>query len=214
MKSILAINGSPRKNGLTASLLRVFQDKIENLNTNLKEGDTNSISCNILHLNEFTINHCSGCDACLRKPNTCPLSENDDMLKLEEAMKNADAIIIGSPSYFNSPPGIVKDLIDRSRPMKMAKYQLKDKIFSSIGSAGLKGGGIVPVHSSLMRFALIQGMIVVASLGHPLLHANFPGEILQKEGLADFRKPTEIGDISTANTQALAKRVYDLLTRL
>lgn len=209
MKKILLINGSPRKNGQTAALLNIFKLEIEKIS----QENPNGTMCNILHLCDYEISHCSGCDSCLRKPNKCPLSEKDDMQKMEEELVSADAIIMGAPSYFNSPPGIIKDLIDRTRPLKMAKYKLKDKIFASISSAGLRGGGNVPIHTALMRYALIQGMIVVAAIGHPVLNANFPGATLQKEGIKEFRQPSDVGEVSTANTQALAKRISNLLIK-
>ncbi len=209
MQKILLINGSPRKKGLTASLLSAFSTHIEALN---EERDEDAhIQCTTLNLSEYAISHCTGCDACLRKPYECPLSENDDMGKIEKSMKDSAAIIMGAPSYFGAPPGIIKDLIDRSRPMKMNKYQLKDKLFSVLGTSGLKGGGANYVQDVLIHFGLIQGMIVVGSLGHPVLNANLPSETLQKEALTDFRKPSEPGKLARKNTKSLAERIYSFL---
>ena len=131
--------------------------------------------------------------------------------KIEKSMKDSAAIIMGAPSYFGAPPGIIKDLIDRSRPMKMNKYQLKDKLFSVLGTSGLKGGGANYVQDVLIHFGLIQGMIVVGSLGHPVLNANLPSETLQKEALTDFRKPSEPGKLARKNTKSLAERIYSFL---
>ena len=205
-KKILLINGSPRKSGLIGSMIAQFKSKISELNQ--AEGN---VEIELLQLSDYKVEHCNGCDACLRKPYSCPLSENDDMPKIEEVMKSASAIIIGAPSYFADMPGIVKDLIDRSRPMKMARYQLKDKFLSTITASGLKDGGSSWVADSLIHWGLIQGMIVVGALGHPVLEGNLPSESLQMNGLKEFRKPSEIGEISQKTSSNLAERLWNLV---
>lgn len=210
-KTILAVMGSPRKTGLINGLITAFKQKIDELNHDKNEND--QVKINILNLTDFNIQHCTGCDSCLRKPHECPLSDNDDMPKIEESMKKADAIVIGSPTYFGSPPAIIKDIIDRSRPMKMSGYQIKDKLFSVISSAGLRDGGNNWVIDSLVHFALIQGMIVVGGLGHPVLEASFPSETLQMQGIKEFRKPSEPGEIALKLSANLAERMYFLLMK-
>jgi multimeric flavodoxin WrbA len=205
-KKILLINGSPRKNGLTNALLMEFKNKIAELN---KTND--KVTIDLIHLSDFKIEHCTGCDTCLRAPNTCPFSEKDDMLKIENALKSSDVIIVGSPAYFANVTALVKDIIDRSRPMKMQKYQLKDKIFSAVVAAGLKDGGSNFVFDCLFHWALIQGMIVVGSLGHPVLMNNLPSESLQMQGAKEFRKPTEPGDLAKTLVGNLAERIFNLL---
>jgi multimeric flavodoxin WrbA len=210
-KKIVAILGSPRKKGLTNTLLSVFKENIDKLSNQEGVEEDQKVSVEILNLVDYKINHCTACDLCLRRPNECPLTETDDMAKIETMMKDADAILVGSPSYFYNVPGILKDLIDRSRPMKMAKYQLKDKFFSVITTAGLQGGGFTAVNDSLIHWALIQGMIVISALGHPVIVPNFPSESGQMLGVKEFRKPSEPGEVSTAAVEALAKRFWNLL---
>ncbi len=133
------------------------------------------------------------------------------MGRLESLMTSADAIVIGAPAYFASVPGIVKDVIDRSRPMKMNSYQLKSKFFSAFSVAGLRDGGNNWVFDTLAHWAIIHGMIVVGALGHPVLMNNVPSETLQKGELKDFRNKNEPGDISTKLIENLAERMHGLL---
>jgi multimeric flavodoxin WrbA len=135
------------------------------------------------------------------------------MGKIEAKLKESDAIIMGAPSYFGSIPAIIKDIIDRSRPMKMAGYQIKDKIFSAYATAGLQGGGVNAVQDDLIHFALIQGMMVVGGLGHPVLIPNLVSETLQMQEVKAFRKPTEIGDVAKNSIESLAERIYLLLVK-
>ncbi len=203
--------GSPRKNGLTASLISHFSKTIEELNENSKLTDDQKITVEIVNLVDFTIDHCNACDACLRRPNECPLSENDDMSKLDDKLLGADAILVGSPSYFFNVPGILKDLIDRSRPLKMGKYRLKDKIFSVVTASGLQNGGHNAVFDTLIHWALIQGMVVISALGHPVIVSNFPGESGQMLGIKEFRKPSDLGESSLKAIEALANRYYEMI---
>lgn len=210
-KKILIINGSPRNNGLTNNLIRIFKEKIALLNKEQVEHDHPHINIEHVNLAEFNIQHCNACDQCLRKPYECPHTKNDDMGILHQKLVEADGIIFASPSYFANVSGIMKNLIDRTRPLKMNKYQLKNKFFSPIVSSGLRAGGINLVQDVLIQYALIQGMIIVGALGHPVLMANLPSECGQKFELTDFRKPSEISNVSKANIEALADRFYDLL---
>lgn len=206
-KKILLINGSPRKQGLSNTILGVVENQVQ------KQAEMSQLMINVQRINlwDFKIQHCTGCDACLRKPFNCPLSEKDDMNKLEEKLESADVIVLGAPSYFGSVPAVVKDMIDRSRPMKMAKYRLKDKIFSVVAASGLKDGGTGWVVDDLIHWAIIQGMIVVGALGHPVLMNNIPTESLQMGGLKEFRKPTEPSELAKMLAQNLADRLVDLI---
>lgn len=212
-KKILVIMGSPRKNGLTASLTSHFSKKIEILNQLENTSEDHKIDIEILNLVDYTVDHCTACDSCLRKPNVCPLSEKDDMGALDKKLQEADAILVGSPSYFFNVPGILKDLIDRSRPLKMGKYKLKDKLFSVVSAAGLQNGGHNAVLDVLVHWALIQGMIVISALGHPVIVSNFPSESGQMLGIKEFRKPSELGEPSQVALDALATRFHELLKK-
>ena len=212
-KKILAIMGSPRKNGLTASMIAQFSKKINDLNSNPELTENQKITMEIVNLVDMEIQHCNACDSCLRRPNVCPLSEKDDMSLINQKMKTADAILVGSPSYFFSVPGILKDLIDRSRPLKMGKYLLKDTLFSALSASGLQNGGHNAVLDTLIHWALIQGMVVISALGHPVLVSNFPSESGQMLGLKEFRKPSDLGEPSLVAVEALATRFHDLLSK-
>ena len=210
-KTILLINGSPRKKGLTHFMGQIFAEKIATLNHQDTDSKITEVVVDQVSLGDYSIAHCNACDSCLRKPHSCPLSDHDDMESIAQKMREADAIIIASPSYFSNVTGLVKDLIDRSRALKMAKYELKNKYFSPIVTAGLQGGGLNVVQNSLIQYAIIQGMIVIGALGHPVLMANLPTETGQKLDLTDFRQPEEISSLARANCEALADRFWAIL---
>ncbi len=58
------------------------------------------------------IKPCTGCSACMMDEGRCPV--DDDMQDLYDKLLAADAIIVGSPTYFMNISGAVKCFIDRS----------------------------------------------------------------------------------------------------
>ncbi len=165
----------------------------------------------LLTISDFNIQHCTGCDSCVRKK-PCPQSADDDMPELEKKLIEADGIIIAAPSYFTSVPGVLKDFIDRSRAMKMNDHQLKNKVFGAITYAGLRYGGQEHVVDLLNRYALGQGMIVVGSVGSPVKHGTFgSGSLQTDEGLW---RSAQDDDLAVKGSALLGMRVAEVAKRL
>lgn len=206
MTKISLIVGSPRKN---RSCNFLIDQAIEGIKSVSSDYEIEKIQ-----ISDYKITPCNGCDQCLRPPNDCPLTENDDMKKLEEKILGSTAILIAAPNYFGSVSSQIKALIDRSRPWKMKKYLLKDVIFAPLASTGLRNGG-EGVISDLINFALIQGMIVVANnLGSPVIEGNFPITSLQKFNLKEFIGKGEIDELAGTIAKDLGKRVADLIQKI
>jgi multimeric flavodoxin WrbA len=97
---ILGIVGSKRKNGNTSFLI---QRAIEAAR---EEG----VEAEVIFLSDYTIAGCTGCEGC---KNTYKCVINDDMQKIYPRLLEADAIILGSPTYFYNVTAVVKAFIDR-----------------------------------------------------------------------------------------------------
>lgn len=97
---ILGIVGSKRKNGNTASLI---QKAIEAAR---EEG----IESEVIFLGDYNIADCTGCEGC---KNTLKCVIDDDMQKIYPRLLKADAIILGSPTYFYNVTAHVKAFLDR-----------------------------------------------------------------------------------------------------
>ncbi len=175
---IVGICGSPKERNSNTRLL--LEEAIAAATEVLAEANIGEYAAVILNLVEYEIRRCTGCDACVRKK-PCPESEKDDMAKIEDELRSADGIIIAAPSYFTSVPGLLKDFMDRSRPLKMNDHELKDKVFSTITYAGLRYGGQEPVIDLLNRYALTQGMIVVGAVGSPVKGGFFGAGSMQTD---------------------------------
>lgn len=97
---IVAIIGSPRKNGNTDTLVdSVLQGAIEN------GAETEKI-----YLSDLNFKGCIGCEGC-KKTGKCVVK--DDMQMVYEKMNEADGIVLGSPTYFYNVTGLTKMFIDR-----------------------------------------------------------------------------------------------------
>jgi multimeric flavodoxin WrbA len=200
---VLGIVGSPRKNGASAALVDAALAGAAEIGAEVER----------LDLIDYNVNQCTGCDACLKAPNECPLSKNDDYLAIEEKCTGADAIILAAPSYFQGVPALTKNFLDRSRPMKMQKQRLMDKIFAAMSASGLRQSGGERVIDQLNAFAITQAMLVVGAVGHPVIEMNSPIATLQGEEMKAFRKPGEDA-LALQIATNLGKRVATLAGKM
>ena len=91
MKKIIAINGSPRRNGNTAELLQHA----------LRGASDAGAETELVHLYGLKFTGCLSCFYCKRKDvahGVCALK--DDLAPVLERVKEADALIMGAPIYF------------------------------------------------------------------------------------------------------------------
>ena len=100
---VVAFNGSARKSGNTAALIKAVFTGLE------KEG----IDCELV---EFAGNHLQGCTACYKcyenKDRRCAVKKdqmNEHLAKMDEA----DGIILGSPTYVADVSAGMKAQIER-----------------------------------------------------------------------------------------------------
>lgn len=193
---VLGISGSPREGRNTEKLL------IEALNTVEEAG----AETEVLSLGRLNIQTCIGCNTCV-KEKRCPLDEEDDMSIIKEKLKSTDAIIFAAPSYFGSVPGVMKNMMDRSRSLKMDDHQLRDKVASTLSLAGLRYGGAEQVTESLVRFSLIHGMIVVGGIDNPISGGYFGIASLQSD---EGWRRAQADRVAVENSRSVGRRVVEV----
>lgn len=113
--NILALCGSPRKNGNTETLL----------NEAIRPVREAGHSVTILYLNTMNIKPCQNCGGC-NTTGECII--RDDMDTATEAIRKADRIILASPIFFFALSAQVKTMIDRCQSFWCEKYLLKKPI--------------------------------------------------------------------------------------
>ena len=97
---IIVINGSPRTNGLTASILHSLEIELISQGHDVEYVD----------LINLDIAHCRGCCSCY-KTGHCFM--NDSTEHLSGKIRQADGLVLGSPTYASNVSGLMKDFIDR-----------------------------------------------------------------------------------------------------
>ena len=97
---VIIINGSPRVKGLTAAILHSLEKK-------LNEGGAET---EFFDLSRMKMSHCLGCCSCYKTGHCCI---QDDAEMLSDLIREADGIVIGSPTYASNVSGLMKVLIDR-----------------------------------------------------------------------------------------------------
>ncbi len=105
---VLVLNGSPRKNGTVATLMKYVTDGVS--------GDHEIDWVDVCKLN---MKNCSGCMAC-RDKKTCVLPE-DDAHVVGRKVADADALVIGTPVHWGNMCAPLKLLFDRNVPVFMGE---------------------------------------------------------------------------------------------
>ena len=96
---ILAICGGMRQDSNTNKLVK-------------KVAEATGFEHEIADFGKLEVKPCTGCSECMMNEGKCPIE--DDMQGLYDKLLEADAIILGSPTYFMNMSGAVKCFIDRS----------------------------------------------------------------------------------------------------
>lgn len=169
MKAV-AINGSPRKGGNTEILLKKVLETIEN----------HGIETQFIQLGGQNIHGCRGCWACKKMQNR-KCAFNDDILNsILEDVYTADAVILGTPSYFSDMTPELKSFIDRAGVIALANGKLfKHKIGAGV-IAQRRGGG-TSIQATLHHMFLMSEMIIPGSTYWNLGFGKDKGEIINDE---------------------------------
>ena len=102
MANVLILNGSPRKNGATASLIKALIDGAKESGSEIKED----------YITSMSIKPCIGCDSCMRTHKGC-VQKDDDMAVIYEDMLWADIVVFASPVFWGTISGQLKVVFDR-----------------------------------------------------------------------------------------------------
>lgn len=101
-KKIIILNGSPRANGNTKSLIESF--------TQGAKMQGHQVEC--FNLSQMNIHGCLGCFGGGKDKNS-PCVQKDDMLKIYPKYVEADIVVLASPMYYWGFSGQLKCAFDR-----------------------------------------------------------------------------------------------------
>lgn len=149
---VIAFNGSARKDGNTAKLINYTFEELA------KEG----LETELMQLSGRPIHGCTACYKCFtNKDRRCAVTD-DCANECIEKMDQADAIIIGSPTYFAAITPEAKALIDRCGMVSRANGDMyKRKVGAAVVS--VRRAGAIHVFDTINHFFTIGQMIIVSS---------------------------------------------------
>lgn len=106
---IVAIQGSPRKNGNTDLVLNAF----------LSGAEEEGASVDKIYLRDLTFKNCRGCNACHKK-GECVIK--DELTPVFNTILAADILVLASPIYSMSVTAEMKGFIDRGQFLWAQKF--------------------------------------------------------------------------------------------
>jgi multimeric flavodoxin WrbA len=176
--NVVAFCGSARKKGNTALLLSTVLEPLAAAGARTE----------LVELAGSRLRGCTACMTCFKEQDgTCAVKE--DMLNdCVDKMSRADAVILGSPTYFADVSTEMKALIDRSGMVGRANNHLyKRKIGASVVAVRRAGG--IHAFDSMNHFFLISQMIIVGSSYWNIGIGREKGEVAgDQEGMETMRQ--------------------------
>lgn len=168
---IIALNGSPRKDGNTYTSLSLAGKIFE------KEG----IDFEIIHI-KSTTKGCMACGMCsVNKNEKCVI--DDEVNDVLQKLKEADGIILGSPVYYAGVAGSMKAFLDRLFYVAGSNGNMfAHKVGASLVSVRRSGGSTT--FDALNKYLLYSEMIVPTANYWNIIHGTTKEQVLlDKEGI-------------------------------
>lgn len=148
--NIVGICGSHHKNSSTVVYLQRALKAAESMG---------NVTTQLITLAHQNIKPCLACktDKCHRE---C-IIKDDYMKQIYPILLNADGIIIGSPSYFGTMTGQLKNFLDRLRVMRHTDFQLANKVVGALSVAGRRHGGQEITNLDIIQAMMRHNTIIV-----------------------------------------------------
>lgn len=163
---VVAFNGSARKDGNTALLIRRVLQVLEE----------KGFKTELIQLAGEPIRGCNACRACFTTKNRRCVIEDDKVNEYIQKMLEADGIILGSPVYFSMMTPEMKALIDRTGYVARGNSDMfKRKVGAAVVVA--RRAGAIPTFDAINHFFLIGQMIIPGSSYWNVGIGNKKGEV-------------------------------------
>ena len=167
---VVAINGSPRKDGNTFFLLTHVLELLKG----------KGIETELIQIGGQKVQGCLACYQCFKKKNSHCSNDTDCINNCIDAMLSADGILLGSPTYFSNVSTAIKALIDRAGMTAKANADIFRRKVGA-GVTAVRRAGACHVFSSLNYFFGISQMVIPGSSYWNLGLGNDKGDVLKDE---------------------------------
>ena len=175
---VIAVNGSARRDGNTALLIRTVCEALED----------SAIETELVQLAGQPLRGCLACMKCWEKQDRRCVIENDCVNQVLSAMSQADAVILGSPTYFADVSAEMKAFIDRTGMVARANGNLLRRKVGA-GVVAVRRGGSMHALQTLQNYFLINEMVIPGSSYWNVAFGRNIGEVAEDaEGIATMRR--------------------------
>jgi multimeric flavodoxin WrbA len=165
---VIAINGSPKKEGNTFQALSMVGDELI----------AGGIDFEIIHVGHKLIHGCTACGKCaINKDEECSI-KTDGLNKWIQQLKMADGIIFGSPVYYSGIAGSMKCFLDRLFYVSGSNGNLfRHKVGAAVVALRRTGGS--STFDSMNHYLNYSEMIIATSNYWNVIHGRTIGEVNQ-----------------------------------
>ena len=147
---ILVLNGSPRPNGNTKSMVEAFREGAV----------TAGHQVDVVDVCRLKIGGCRACEYCHTKGHGSCI-QKDDMQEVYALLKEAEMLVIASPIYYHGISGQLKCVIDRfyatAYPVKPPHLKRVAMILSS-GDANMYDGAMFSYQGDFLNYLGLEDM--------------------------------------------------------
>ncbi len=174
---VIAINGSPKKEGNTFHALNIVGNELI----------ASGIEFEIIHVGNKMIHGCIACGKCaVNQDEKCTII-TDELNDYIQKIKEADGIILGSPVYYSGIAGTMKCFLDRLFYVSSSNGNLfRHKVAAAVVAVRRSGGSAT--FDSLNHYLTYSEMILATTNYWNIIHGRTPGEVTQDaEGIQIMR---------------------------
>lgn len=171
--NVVAVSGSARRGGNTALALEAVLSPLG------EAGHT----CELIEIGAREIRGCTACGRCRELLDERCHGRDDLGNEIMAKMFAADAIVLGSPTYFADVSAEMKALIDRAGYVGRSQAHLLSRK-PGAGVVAVRRGGAIHALDTLNHFFLISDMILVGSSYWNIAIGREKGDVAEdKEGM-------------------------------
>lgn len=175
---VVAISGSARRGGNTARALETVLQPLRDAGH----------ECELIEIGAREVRGCTACGRCRELKDGQCHGRSDFGNELIDAIFAADAVVLGSPTYFADVSSEMKALIDRAGYVARSQPEVLSRK-PGAGVVAVRRGGAMHALDTLNHFFLISDMLLVGSSYWNLAIGREKGEVAEDaEGMATMTR--------------------------
>ena len=171
---VLLVNGSPRNDGNTFCCLKEIETQLQ------KHG----MESEIIQIGRKPVRMCINCGGCHQNNGAGCVFDDDLCAVITEKMRDADALIVGTPVYYGQPNGGILSLMQRL--FFSAGHLVQNKPAAALAVCR-RGGATATLQTMNMMFEMMNMPVVTSQYWNIAYGAGKREVKLDKEGMQTMR---------------------------